>query len=137
MSAWLRTDGAKGIVAKKRTKALNDFKAQYPNADLSKFNVQVTFFSEKQGKAEVYLNCSNGVQTSVSGSIRKDWVDEMKRALGIAGFPIEVTLNSFAIKEVPAVPLHKSAISSLNKETNIFITQTNISKQSSEKYSQE
>ncbi|PFX21218.1 hypothetical protein AWC38_SpisGene14301 [Stylophora pistillata] len=120
--AWLRSDEAKRIAEKKRTKAWNDFQAQYPNADLSKFKVQVTFFSKKEGKAEVYLNRADGVQTSVSGSIRKEWGDEMKRALGIAGFPIELTLNPSANKEVPAVPFHENAKNHLNEEIKISVT---------------
>ncbi|PFX23475.1 putative Xaa-Pro aminopeptidase P [Stylophora pistillata] len=115
---WIlqQEDEANIIAEKKRTKAWNDFKAEYPTADLSKFEVQVTFFSKKEGKAEVYLNQANAVQTSVSGSIRKDRDDEMKRALGIAGFPIELTLNLSAIKEVPAVPFHETSKSRLNEE---------------------
>ncbi|PFX12313.1 hypothetical protein AWC38_SpisGene23752 [Stylophora pistillata] len=37
LTAWLRSDEAKRIAEKKRTKAWNDFKAEYPNADLTKF----------------------------------------------------------------------------------------------------
>ena len=48
-----------------KTKAWNDFKARYPNADLSKFSAQVSFDNKRQATTEVYLNRSDGVQTSV------------------------------------------------------------------------
>lgn len=104
---------------------------------MSKFEGQIIFDDKKQGKAEVYLNRGDSVQTSVSGSIRKDWDNEMKRALGIAGFSIELTLNTSAIKEVPAVLFHGGAANRLNEEIDILVNQVNISKSNSEKYSQE
>ena len=54
-----------------KTKAWNDFKARYPNADLSKFSAQVSFDNKRQATTEVYLNRSDGVQTH-SESNRKE-----------------------------------------------------------------
>ena len=56
-----------------------------------------------QATTEVYLNRSDGVQTSVSGSDRRYWDDERKTALGIGGFLLELTLNRMGKKGVPAV----------------------------------
>ena len=86
-----------------KTKAWNDFKARYPNADLSKFSAQVSFDNKRQATTEVYLNRSDGVQTSVSGSDRRYWDDDTKTALGIGGFLLELTLNPIGKKGVPAV----------------------------------
>ena len=86
-----------------KTNAWNDFKARYPNADLSKFSAQVSFDNKRQATTEVYLNRSDGVQTSVSGSDRRYWDDDTKTALGIGGFLLELTLNPIGKKGVPAV----------------------------------
>ena len=41
--AWPRSDEANKIADKAERRAWNQFKAQYPNADLSKFSMQVSF----------------------------------------------------------------------------------------------
>ena len=56
MFVWLRSDEANMIADKARTKAWNDLKARYPNADLSKFSAQVSFDGKRQATAEVYFN---------------------------------------------------------------------------------
>lgn len=123
---------------RKNEQSLELFQSTISEIRPEQVGVQVSFNNNKQGKAEVYLNRSNGVQSSVSGSIRKNWDDDMKRALGIAGFPIELTPNPSAIKEVPAVPSHKNSISHLNEEIVINLSpKINISKQNSEKCSHE
>ena len=81
--AGLRRGEANKIAAKARTKAWNDLKARYPNADLSKFCVEVSFDDKTQATAEVYFDRSDGVQSSVSGSDRIYWDVDMKKVLGI------------------------------------------------------
>ena len=61
------------------------------------------FDNKRQATTEVYLNRSDGVQTSVSGSDRRYWDDDTKTALGIGGFLLELTLNRMGKKGVPAV----------------------------------
>ena len=46
----------------------------------------------------------------------------MKKALGIGGFPHELTLNRIGKKEVPAVPFDENTVSRLNEEIKIFVT---------------
>ena len=46
----------------------------------------------------------------------------MKKALGIGGFPHEITLNRIGKKEVPAVPFDENTVSRLNEEIKIFVT---------------
>ena len=60
----------------------------YPNADLSKFNAQSSFNDERQATGEVYFSRSDGVQSSVSGSDSRYLEDDMKKALGVGGFPM-------------------------------------------------
>ena len=44
------------LIKQKKRKAWDDFKEQYPNADLSKFNAQVSFNDNRQATAEVSLS---------------------------------------------------------------------------------
>ena len=44
------------LIKQKKRKAWDDFKAQYSNADLSKFNAQVSFNDNRQATAEVSLS---------------------------------------------------------------------------------
>ena len=46
----------------------------------------------------------------------------MRKALGIGGFPLELTLNRRGKKEVPAVPFNENPVSHLNEEIKIFVT---------------
>ena len=46
----------------------------------------------------------------------------MRKALGIGGFPLELTLNRRGKKEVPAVPFNENAVSCFNEEIKIFVT---------------
>ena len=52
---WLKSDEAKYISEDAKAKAWNDFKREYPFADLSKFEAQ-TDFNEKHATAEIYLS---------------------------------------------------------------------------------
>ena len=119
------------IADKAKKKAWNDFKERYSNADQGKISALVSFGEapsrpgqkpKRQATAEVYLNRSDGGQASVSGSGRRYWNDDMKRALRIGGFVLELTLNRRRKKEVPAVPFHRNAFSRLNKKIKIFVT---------------
>ena len=123
---WLQSDEAKHISEDAKSKAWNDFKRKYPFADLSKFEAQ-TDFNEKHATAEIYLKAGPGFRQSVSGSDRRYWSDEMKEALGIGGFPVELILNSHPLLPVRAVQFEKNpkSISELfNKKINIFVSPT-------------
>ena len=117
---WLRKNEANTIADKAKTKAWNDLKARYPNGDLSKFSAQVSFDDKRHATTEVCLNRSDGVQSSVSRSDRRYCDVGMKKALGIGGFPLELTLNRIGKKEVPAVSFHENANSRLHEEIGIF-----------------
>ena len=68
-----------------------------------------------------------GFWQSVSGSDRRYWSDEMKSALGIGGFPIELALNSHQLLPVPAVQFEEKPEGFgelFNKKINIFVSPT-------------
>ena len=94
----------------------------------------MSFDDKRQTTTEVYFSRSDGVQSSVTGSGRRYWDDDMKKALGIGGFPLEITLNRRGKKGVPAAPFHENAISRLT-EIKIFVTHLNTSMQNSGEYS--
>ena len=61
----------------------------------------------------------------------------MKKALGIGGFPLELTLNRIGKKEVPAVPFNETVVGRFNEEMKIFVTPNQYFKANSEEYLQE
>ncbi|RMX38373.1 hypothetical protein pdam_00005483 [Pocillopora damicornis] len=63
------------------------------------------------------LSCDNNtVKTHHTRSLD----DGMKKALGIVGVPLELTLNRIGKKEIPAVSFHENANSRLHEEIGIF-----------------
>ena len=90
---WLQSDEAENISEDAKAKAWKDFKREYPFADLSKFEAQTYFIDKKHATAEIYLKAGPGFWQSVSGSDSRYWSDDMKEALGIGGFPVELSLN--------------------------------------------
>ena len=84
--------------------------------------MRVSFDGKRQATAEVYFSRSDGVQSSVSGSDRRKWDDDMKKALGIGGFPLELALNRIGKKEVP-ISFNENPVTRLNEEIKIFVTQ--------------
>ena len=88
---WLQSDEAKKISEDAKAKAWKDFKREYPFADLSKFVAQTDFNDKKHATADKKFKAAPGFRQSVSGSDRRYWSDEMKAALGIGGFPVELS----------------------------------------------
>lgn len=68
-------------------------------------------FLIRQATAEVYFSRSDGVQLGVSGPEIRYWDDDMTKALGVRGFPLELILNQRGKKEVLEVPFHENATS--------------------------
>ena len=100
---FLQSDEAKTLSDDVKSKAWKEFKRKYPFADLSKFEAQTDFIDQKHAVAEIYLKAGPGFRQSVSESDRRYWSDEMKEALGIGGFPVELILNDHTLLPVPAV----------------------------------
>ena len=123
---FLQSDDAKTLSDDVKSKAWKEFKRKYPFADLSKFEAQTDFIDQKHAVAEIYLKASPGFRQSVSESDRRYWSDEMKEALGIGGFPVELILNDHLLLPVPAVQFEKNpeSISKLFEKINIFVSPT-------------
>ena len=123
---FLQSDEAKTLSDDVKSKAWKEFKRKYPFADLSKFEAQTDFIDQKHAVAEIYLKAGPGFRQSVSESDRRYWSDEMKEALGIGGFPVELILNDHTLLPVPAVQFEKNpeSISKLFEKINIFVSPT-------------
>ena len=123
---FLQSDEAKTFSDDVKSKAWKEFKRKYPFADLSKFEAQTDFIDQKHAVAEIYLKAGPGFRQSVSESDRRYWSDEMKEALGIGGFPVELILNDHTLLPVPAVQFEKNpeSISKLFEKINIFVSPT-------------
>ena len=123
---WIKSSPeAKKLSNKAKEKAWKNFKAKFPNADLSKFVAQVDFTDKTHATAEInFIVIPNQFWQSVSPN-PKDWSDEMKKALGIGGFPLELILNSITSNSVPAVQFSDKIPESfgeiLNQPIEIFV----------------
>ena len=90
MLKWMKTPEAQKIASLAEEKAWKGFQQQYPRADRSKFQIQ-TYFINHKATSEVFLKTSDGL-TSVFGSDRRYWSQQMKTALGIDnGFPYQLS----------------------------------------------
>ena len=111
MLKWMKTPEAQKIASLAEEKAWKDLQQQYPRADRSKFQIQTDFINHK-AIAEVFLKTSDGL-TSVFGSDRRNWSQQMKTALGINnGFPYQLSqLKTKKPLSIPAVDFTESASS--------------------------
>ena len=77
-----------------KDKAWTQFVNQFPNADVSKFVLQVSIDDNNNFSAEVFLKVGPDFLQSVFGSDRKYWSQKMKTALeldGSSGFPYQLS----------------------------------------------
>ena len=93
---WMQSKEAEKISEVAKDKAWKDFKTEYPFADISKFTVQTNFIDKKHATADIYFKAGPDFLQSVSGSDRRYWSVEMKKALGIGGFPVELSLSQLS-----------------------------------------
>ena len=103
---WLKSKESDKISSQKKKEAWEKFNKAFPRADLSKFTVEVVFYSKTKVEATVYFKAGDGLQQSVFGSNRKFWSNEMKKALGIlssGGFPEELQEAAIPSLPVPAL----------------------------------
>ena len=102
----LKSKESDKISSQKKKEAWEKFNKAFPRADLSKFTVEVVFYSKTKVEATVYFKAGDGLQQSVFGSNRKFWSNEMKKALGIlssGGFPEELQEATIPSLPVPAL----------------------------------
>ena len=111
---WMKTPEAQKIATSAQEKAWNELQQQFPRADRSKFQIQIDFTKNHKAIAEVFFK-DNGGLTSVFGSDRRYWSQQMKTALGaadVSGFPYQLTpLKTQKPLPIPAVDFTESASS--------------------------
>ena len=116
---------AKRLSEQAEEKAWRNFKAKFPNADLSKCVAQVDMTDKTHATAQINLVIVPGQHWQIVSPNPKDWSVEMKKALGFGGFPIELILNSNPSNPVPAVPFSDKIPESfgeiLNQPIKIFV----------------
>ena len=64
---WLKSKESDKISSQKKKEAWEKFNKAFPRADLSKFTVEVVFYSKTKAEATVYFKAGNGLQQSVFG----------------------------------------------------------------------
>ena len=103
---WMKTPEAQRIATAAQEKAWKDLQQQFSRADRSKFVIQADFIKNHKAIGQVFLKTSDGL-TSVSGSDRRYWSQQMKTALGIGdgnGFPYQLSpLKTRNPLPIPAV----------------------------------
>jgi len=102
---WMETPEAKKIAASAQEKAWKDLQQQYPRADRSKFQIYATFSKNHTATGEVFFKSDSGVLSSVFGSDKRYWSQDMKDALGLGnvrGFPFQ--LAEVKVKPMFALP---------------------------------
>ena len=115
MLKWMKTPEAQKIATAAQEKAWKELQQQFPRADRSKFVIQADFIKNHKAIGEVFLK-DNGGLTSVFGSDRRYWSQQMKTALGIGdvnnGFPYQLSpLKTKNPLPIPAVDFTESASS--------------------------
>ena len=115
MLKWMKTPEAQRIATSAQEKAWKDLQQQFSRADRSKFQIQADFIKNHKAIGQVFLKTSDGL-TSVFGSDRRYWSQQMKTALGIAdvnnGFPYQLSpLKTKKPLPIPAVDFTESASS--------------------------
>ena len=121
---WAQTKEGLRQIQDAKKRAWDDFKSRYPDADDSEFVDEPHLRGVNDVTAEVFFKEGPGSLSSVSGSDPEYWSNKKKEALGIGGFPPQLTLSDIK-KPIPAEDNPEEFGSLLNKEMKIFITPSN------------
>ena len=127
MLKWMKTPEAQRIATAAQEKAWKDLQQQFPRADRSKFVIQADFIKNHKAVAEVFLKTSDGL-TSVFGSDRRYWSQQMKTALGNVnnGFPYQLsplkTRNPLPIQAVDFTEATSSIKEMFSGLIKIYVT---------------
>ena len=130
--AWLNTSEAKQRAAAAKTHAISEFKKRFPRANISRFQVQVDFDTNRKATAAVLFPESDGSLSDPLIQDGKYWSQAMKDALGFhdGGFPPQLSpFKQTKIKKpIPAVDFSEEIQQSigdvLNKELKIYVPPT-------------
>ena len=90
---WARRPDTKAKLDLAKKNAWAQFTRQFQNADKDQFYVQPSVDENFKISAEVFFNEGPGSSVSVNVSHRKNWSQQMKKALGLAGvgFPFQLS----------------------------------------------
>ena len=130
---WLKSSEAKHRGAAAKANAISEFKKRFPNADMSRFEVQVNFNANHKASGEVDFRESKDSLADPLEIDRKYWAQGVKDALRVphdGGFPFQLSLTkqNNPTKPIPAVDFSEKIQTSigdvLNKELRIYVTPT-------------
>ena len=128
---WLRSPEAARLAKAAKAKAISAFKKRFPNADMSRFKVQVDFDAKHKATGEVFFPENADAWADVLLIDRKNWTQAMKDALSLhqdSGFPIQLSINKGPPQRpIPAVVFSENAASVgdvLIKKQRIYVTPT-------------
>ena len=131
--AWLSSSEAKQHAAEAKAHAISEFKKRFPNANISRFKVQVDFNPKCKATGEVLFPERDGSLTDPLIADCKYWSQPLKDALlmhqdGRFSSQLLLTTQNNPQKSIPAVDFSEQIQFSigdvLNKELKIYVTPT-------------
>ena len=110
--AWLSSSEAKQRAAAAKARALSEFKKRFPRANISRFQEEVEFDSNRKATATVLFTESDGSQTDPLIKDRKYWSRPLMDALQMhqdGGFSMQLTsfIHTKSQVPIPAVDFPK------------------------------
>ena len=130
---WLNTSKEKQRAAAAKAYAISEFKKRFPHANISKFQVQAEFDTNRKATGRVLFPDGDGSWEDPLIGDLKYWSRPLMDALQMhqdGGFPLQLTpfIQNNPQKPIPAVDFSKEIQSSigdvLNKELKIYVTPT-------------
>ena len=125
---WLNSSEAKLRGAAAKAYAISEFKKRFPNANMSRFEVQVDFDENRKAAGAVYFRESKDSLANPLLIDRKYWTQAIKDALGMhqdGGFPFQLSLPQSQSQLLNFLKkMHLSIGDVLNKELKIYVTPT-------------
>ena len=130
---WLSTSEAKQRIAAAKAYAISEFKKRFPNADISRFQVEAEVDTNHKVTGTVLFTESDGSRTDPLIKNRKYWSQALMDALQLhqdGGFPMQLSpfIQNNRQKSIPAVDFSEEINKSthigdvLNKELKIYVT---------------
>ena len=134
--AWLSSSEAKQRAAAAKAQALSELKKRFPRADMSRFQVEVDFDTNRKATGRVFFTENDGSQTDPLIKDRKYWSRPLMDAFQMhqdGGFPMQLT--PFMQTKQPQMPIPAVDFSEkidksmhigdvLNKKLKIYVTPT-------------
>ena len=122
---WYQKPETKAQIASAKKNAWEQFTKQFPNADKDQFFVQTSVDEKNKISAEVFFRESADTASSVFGSDRKYWTQKMKTALGLEGFPFQLSpMKTKRSLPIPAVEFTEPApsVAKIFNQNRIYAT---------------